>query len=332
MQIILDGRGYAHERRREHAHYLKGTIWCGRCYLEDGVNRRLIETHVPRPNGTEYSYFFCRGQQDGTCDFPFSAIDRVEDAIAEHYKTISFTPGFIAAARHRLENALRDQSYSEQLLRDQLTTRLKRLETQEGNLLDLAADGEIDASGVRARLREITRQRKEVGEQLHKVIDDLKPALTYLAAHMSLLASPFELYRHASNETRRALNQAIFERIYVAKDEVVGDEIKTPLRELLAVQRGWLDSEAGSSPSDSRERAEDEASRHLGVPDTKQSTLAGALLTEFESAFGLYPDPSEEVGNLSTASMVPLEGLEPPTLSLGRSCSSIELQRQAPQF
>jgi hypothetical protein len=30
--------------------------------------------------------------------------------------------------------------------------------------------------------------------------------------------------------------------------------------------------------------------------------------------------------------MVPLEGFEPPTLSLGRNCSSIELQRLAPRF
>lgn len=30
--------------------------------------------------------------------------------------------------------------------------------------------------------------------------------------------------------------------------------------------------------------------------------------------------------------MVPLEGLEPPTLSLGRNCSSIELQRLVTPF
>ncbi len=33
----------------------------------------------------------------------------------------------------------------------------------------------------------------------------------------------------------------------------------------------------------------------------------------------------------SKPSMVPLEGLEPPTLSLGRNCSSIELQRLTAQ-
>ncbi len=37
-----------------------------------------------------------------------------------------------------------------------------------------------------------------------------------------------------------------------------------------------------------------------------------------------YPTPWGE-----SAREVPLEGLEPPTLSLGRNCSSIELQRRA---
>ena len=37
------------------------------------------------------------------------------------------------------------------------------------------------------------------------------------------------------------------------------------------------------------------------------------------------------MNDVSRDHKVPLEGLEPPTLSLGRNCSSIELQRPDPQ-
>ena len=39
---------------------------------------------------------------------------------------------------------------------------------------------------------------------------------------------------------------------------------------------------------------------------------------------------TEEIPGQMQKQAVPLEGLEPPTVSLGRNCSSIELQRLAP--
>jgi hypothetical protein len=54
------------------------------------------------------------------------------------------------------------------------------------------------------------------------------------------------------------------------------------------------------------------------------------LESEFIRALGIATaDPVEGVGSCSNTHGVPLEGLEPPTVSLGRNCSSIELQRLA---
>ena len=110
VQLLLDSRGYVHERRRKHAHYLKGTIWCGRCRLEDQINRRMILVHVTSKQRSTYSYFFCRGVQDHTCDAPYSNIDRVEGVIAEHCKTITFHADFVLAIRANLKAAIDDQA------------------------------------------------------------------------------------------------------------------------------------------------------------------------------------------------------------------------------
>ncbi|WP_159622032.1 zinc ribbon domain-containing protein [Ruania rhizosphaerae] len=143
-------RGYARERRKRHDHYLKGTIWCGQCRLEQHVNRRMILMRTTGRHGNaDYGYFFCRGVQDRVCDAPYSSIERVEDAVAEHYKTIRLSPAFVAAVRSHIESALNDQVAAQQLLRKNLEDQLTQLTTKEDNLLDLAADGSLPQDRIR---------------------------------------------------------------------------------------------------------------------------------------------------------------------------------------
>lgn len=81
VQTLLDARNKSGERRIKNEHYLKGTIWCGRCRLEDHVIKRMILQRATGRHGQEYNYFFCRGVQEHVCDAPYSNVDRVERAI-----------------------------------------------------------------------------------------------------------------------------------------------------------------------------------------------------------------------------------------------------------
>ncbi|WP_051009564.1 hypothetical protein [Timonella senegalensis] len=230
----------------------EGSIWCGQCRLEQHVNRRMILMRTTGRHGTaDYGYFFCRGVQDHVCGAPYSSIDRVEDAIAEHYKTIRLSPAFVAAVRDHIEAALDDQVAAQQLLRKNLEDQLAQLATKEDNLLDLAADSSLPQERIRQRLREIACDRQRVTEQLSQVHGDLSSGRALLDAHLNLLENPYELYLHASEATRRKPNQAIFAHVYVAHDEVVGDDIRSPLRELLAAERGWEAPHSGRNARDS---------------------------------------------------------------------------------
>ena len=104
-----------------------------------------------------------------------------------------------------------------------LQRQLERLATKEDNLLDLAADGEMDTTRVRGRLREVARQRREIQTRLDVISDDVAPRARYIDALVQMLEKPHELYRTASDATRRLLNQAIFSKVYIVNDEVVGD-------------------------------------------------------------------------------------------------------------
>ena len=152
VQSILEIRAISGERRRVHSHYLKGTLYCGRCRLEDNLVKRLILQRAVGRRGNEYFYFFCIGAQDHSCDAPYSNVDRVEEAIADHYKTTRFTPAFIAAMRSGMKSALSDTEVAQRLLRKQLEDQLINLDTKEENLLDLASDGTLPQGKIRARL------------------------------------------------------------------------------------------------------------------------------------------------------------------------------------
>ena len=114
-----------------------------------------------------------------------------------------------------------------------------------------------------------------------------------LDAALELLENCYEAYRRATDDIRRRFNQGFFTHIYVDVEGDVEMEVAQPFQMLLELT---APSTAGSTPTEGQEKP----------------------LAAMDLAQGLKDDH-----------VVPLEGLEPPTVSLGRNCSSIELQRLA---
>lgn len=243
VQLLLEERGFAGERRRKLHHYLKGSLFCGKCHSR-GVQRRMIMQRATGRHGGHYNYFFCRGTQDHTCDAPYNNKELVEAAIEEHYKTIHFSPEFIEGLRNVMEELLADTTKATRLHRKQLETLLKSLDVKEENLLDLASDGSMATAKVRRRLRDIAEQRQRISAQLDEVLDDLGQGAKYIDLCLELLANPYKLYLSASDETRRRLNQAIFKHLYIHDEDITAHEITSPLAELLAADAGFRTSQA----------------------------------------------------------------------------------------
>ena len=84
------------------------------------------------------------------------------------------TPEFVALVQARLADVLDDEQRTARLLRQQLETQLNRLDRQEENLLDLAADGDLPKSKIKVRLRKIAVEREEVQRRLGTVHEDLQ--------------------------------------------------------------------------------------------------------------------------------------------------------------
>ncbi len=139
----------------------RGRPVCGRC-RGDGRTSRFIYTEARGRNGKRYSYFLCRGRQEGVCDLPHLPADRVEDAIVEHYGTLRIPEGFQTTARELLGQVMTDEQASVRQMHSSMTKQLKDLDAKEERLLDLAADGTLPQTKIKDRLRKIHADRAAV--------------------------------------------------------------------------------------------------------------------------------------------------------------------------
>ena len=127
---------------------------------------------------------------------------------------------FSKALREGVHRTVDNDQRATRSLHKQVSANLKKLDTQEQNLLDLAADGLVPRATIQKRISSITEQRAIMTAQLEDVERKLADVLDCIDAALSLLERPGEVYADASDEIRRLMNQALFRRIYVEVDEV----------------------------------------------------------------------------------------------------------------
>ena len=309
VQSILDSRTVASERRRVHHHFLKGSVFCGRCH-DAGLTSRMIIQHVVNARGTAYTYFFCIAKQSRTCSTPHVNVIRVEDAVEEHYASIRFSPAFVDDVRARIAATLADEETATHLLKQQLTTQLRALDAQESNLIDLAADGTVPQAKIKQRLRDIDSERTHLSERLKTTNDELAYSVRLIEACLTLMSDPQELYRRCDDDQRRMLNQALFAKLFVYQDRISDHEMNEPFARVEAAHRahGRNRSERSDKPDPGRPQTAPatgetrRAAPHPGGGSSIQNIVRD-LLTDF-------------VGCSSKPRQVELRGFEPLTSSM----------------
>ncbi len=305
VQAIAATRSAAQERRRVHHHYLKGSVFCGRCD-KAGVTQRLAIQHTVNRHGSDYVYFFCRQSRTDVCTAPHINALRVEQAIEAHYATIRFTPDFIAEVRTHVGATLADEEAATRLRHRQLTSELRALDAQEDNLINLVAitDDTVPTAKakIQAKLRDIEYQRQHLTERLTETHEDLSDSARLIELCLQLLENPQELYRRCDDEQRRLLNQALFEGLYLDHDEVTGHELREPFALLHRLQYG-RHSDSTDKPDPGTPTVD--AVRNSKATPQSGSGLLRVLLKSTELDQGSNKTPRVE-----------LRGIEPLTFSM----------------
>jgi site-specific DNA recombinase len=310
VQDIAATRTAAKERRRVHHHYLKGSLYCGRC-RKAGFIRRMIIQRTVNSRGYEYMYFFCRGKQSGNCSAPHVNILHVEEAVEAHYATVRFGQEFIADVRTHVAATLQDEQATTQLLHRQLTAELHSLDVKEENLIDLAAGGDetMPQDKIKQKLRDIGHDRQRLTRRLDETTENLSQAARLVELCLTLLEDPEELYPRCDDDQRRLLNQALFEHIFIDDEDVTACDLREPFAALHAAQAAQRPQE-----DDKPDPATGTAAA-LGTHDTRTAPGSGDSPRVMNDVEALLAG-MDFVQCSSKPSSVELRGIEPLTFSM----------------
>lgn len=201
---------------------------------------------------------------------------QVEEAVLQHYAAVQLDPAFRDQVRDLLHEALAEDGQATRLLHDQLKAHLAKLDLQEDNLIDLAADGQLPQAKIRRRLHRINEQRRQVTEQLADADTQLNVGAAVVEAAVDLLDNLQEAYRQTTDHGRRLLNQAIFKKLYVGDDNITADELHPPFDALVTAHRAT--GHLSTPPPQSRQRSagtgRDGAAGELAAREPHQGTEA----------------------------------------------------------
>ncbi len=307
VQAVLDAHRLSGERDRKHAHYLKGSIYCGNC------GARLMYSRNTGRGGT-YEYFVCSMRQRGGCEQGLSRVDDVAAKIEHHYRTIVLTD----AQREGTRNALRYHLNGLQEVGEKEITRctslIEGLKNEERLLLRARYKSGISDDIFDEELARIQREREQSKHVLNGLNIRYEDIQATLGVGLDILADGIdELYLRADDTMRRLMNQAIFQAIWVCDEDVIGSQLTPEFAAITSIATGIEQAAvayAATLPEPEGARARPSA------------VLAALMAPSQEEA----PDPTGETGasvlGLIRTQMVARPGLEPGTPRFSVVCST----------
>lgn len=231
VQELLSAKNLAGEKQREHPHYLKGSIYCGRC------QNRLLVSFAKGRHGGIYPYFICSGRQrDKTsCIQRAIRIDDVEGAIEAYYATVRLPEKEVTVLRTFLGDELSKLRAEADREKAAQTRRLSRLQAERKKLLDAHLADAVPLDLLKSEQERITTAIADIEGHLTEISGDFKKAETNLDRALSLVGECEAAYRSATDTVRRRFNLAFFERLLIDDDYNVTGELAEPFDVLLNV-------------------------------------------------------------------------------------------------
>ena len=127
-----------------------------------------------------------------------------------------------------ITSAMANEQSTVRSMRADLKKQLSRLDVEEERLIDLAVDDSLPKEKLRARLRKVQTDRDRLQSELTATTEQLALGAEVLKTYLELLADPQELYRRASDASRRVFNTAFYVEFKLDDSGVTGD-VKTEL-------------------------------------------------------------------------------------------------------
>src|SRR5699024_2817061 len=217
------------ERSRIHEHYLKSTVYCGKC------GSRLIIHNAKSHTGTRYPYFVCIGRHDKktNCTQKAVLIEEVETRIEQLYERIKFTEEFTRLMRDYVNAQIDKLTETSKEEQKRLKLEKDKLERKQRKLLQAHYEDAIPLSLLKEEQAQISKSLTYIDEQIKAYDMELDTAKENLCYVFELLEDCGKVYKHADDQARRCLNQALFKKIFVHDDLSLSVEYNAPFEAIV---------------------------------------------------------------------------------------------------
>ncbi len=215
VQDVLTARGPG-EKQREHRHYLKSSVFCGSC------GSRLIITNAKNRHGAIYPYFVCVGrhQKRTPCTRKALLISVVEDLIADYYATFKLDPKLRQDIKAALTDELQSARTKAEALHRELSNQRQQLTHERTRLLQAHYAGAVPLELLKSEQDRITGRLEIIESRLDATSAHFDTVQANLKSALDLASDCHRAYLQADDRTRRLLNQALFEALYIEEDGV----------------------------------------------------------------------------------------------------------------
>jgi site-specific DNA recombinase len=226
VQSVLQSRNVAGEKQRVHHHYLKGTVFCGRC------ERRLVITYAKG----QYLYSFCSGRRSRSnpCPQRHVLVERIETAVERFYETIQLEPQRVAEIRAAIERQFEADQQRAQRDAERQRRRIARLQDERLKLLQAHYADAIPLDLLKVEQARIAQEVHDAERAVTASETRSQDLLETLREALALAGSCRDAYRRADARIRRLFNQAFFDKLYLHDDEIARADLAEPFAELLA--------------------------------------------------------------------------------------------------
>jgi site-specific DNA recombinase len=228
-QRIREGRVQSQEKPRVRTHYLKGSLYCGECGepLTYEVTRNRL--------GNYYEYFYCIGRQvrKNGCGFKATQAPLLERKIEDHWASVEVTDEFVSQIRQIVWKHIGTVMPAQDQERWDAEARLARLSREADKLLQAFYADAITTDQLRAEQTRIAASRAAAEQLLARTRVAEERVKAAAERCCDLLVRAHEHYLAHDDQGRRELNQAVFRKIYVHDDDVVGSDLTPAFHKLL---------------------------------------------------------------------------------------------------
>jgi site-specific DNA recombinase len=201
VQIMLEQHNLAGERSRVHHHYLKGTVFCGRCSSRLSLDKAK----------NNYMYFYCLGRARRTgCDLPYIEVGDVEDLVAKAYDEFEVQNEDINYVREGLRHYLDAQSAEREEQAQKQRLRLKKIKDQGAKLLRAHLADAVPLELLKEEQDRLKYEQLQVETLLASLETDTSETLsTFEEIASTLLPLNRQSYTDLDSTSRRMLNQLL---------------------------------------------------------------------------------------------------------------------------